>query len=132
MKLDDLASLPGTLGAIMTSLLAGGALVWRAYTRVKRVTQADNSDASTLKLMDAALAQWKGLHDEAWAQVRKERELREAAEHRIAMLLDQAAKDRLKDRETIEALRGRVAELEREVGSLQSIIGGRRSGERKV
>lgn len=82
-------------------------LTWRKTIRAG--TQA-RADTSSLELMGAAVAHWKGLHDEAWAQVKQERKLRAEAEDRLARALTD-----------IEKLRSEVAALRREIEQLAAL-----------
>jgi len=92
---------------ILVSLLTGLGAVYLAWKRIIKMGTQTTSDISTLKLIDAAVAHWKELHEEAWEQVKAERERREKAETRLQLALDQ-----------IESLRSEVAALRRDIEKL--------------
>lgn len=99
------------LGVIAGTLTVGSALIYRAWTRLKLDGQMGHTEAATLKMLDAAVEHWKKLHDIAWEQVVKERELREAAEKRAS---DTSSE--------VEKLRGEVAGLKREIERLTAVV----------
>jgi beta-phosphoglucomutase-like phosphatase (HAD superfamily) len=95
------------LGTIAGTLVVGSALIFRAWSRLKLEHQIGTTEEAALKTLAAAVENWKGLYDTAWAQVVKERELREAAENRATATMHE-----------LEELRAQVAELKREVQRL--------------
>lgn len=101
------------LGSVVASL--GG--VYIAWRRLIRAGTQAKTDTINMELMGSAVAHWKSLHDEAWAQVRKERELREAAEQKAASAM-----------RSIENLRNEVAELRRQVADLTALTQGKSNG----
>lgn len=107
----DVNSLGTMLGLVAAALVTGTALIYRAWARLKLDKQVDSTATTTLKMLDEAVEHWKALHDEAWAQVRKERELREAAELRASTHAGE-----------IERLRTEVARLSRDLDQLRSMV----------
>lgn len=94
-------------GAIAAGVLAAVAVLYRGYNKLRRDNQQDGTDLETLRALDSAVNHWRSLYETAWAQVAKERMLREAAELRVASAFSE-----------IEKLRGEVAALRREVEKL--------------
>ena len=105
---------PTTQLGTYVATVAGGIVVLvgiivRGWSALKRSSQQDTTDADTLKLLQAAVDHWKTLYDAAWAQVKKERELREVAEARTQGITAE-----------VEELRKQVATLERKIDMLQA------------
>lgn len=110
---EGMQNIGAVLGTIAAALVAGSALIYRAWARLKLDRQQANTETATLQLLDAAVVKWKTLYDTAWEQVVKERDLRMQAESRAA----KATSD-------VEVLRSEVASLQREVERLTSIVTG--------
>lgn len=107
----DFKDIGTVLGTLAGAMVVAGMLVYKAWSRFKLDQQVGSTETQTLQMLDAAVAHWKELHDTAWSQVVKERELREAAEQR--------------GRETaadVDKLRSRVATLERKIDQLQALV----------
>ncbi|WP_454737580.1 hypothetical protein [Cupriavidus necator] len=99
------------LGTIAGTLVVGSALIFRAWSRLKLDHQIGTSETAALKTLSAAVENWKGLYETVWAQVIKEREMRESAEKRASETTRE-----------LEELRGQVAELKREVQRLTDAV----------
>lgn len=102
----------GTIpGAIAGGVLVIIAVVYRGFAKLRRDNQKDGTDVETLKALDAAVVHWRGLYETAWAQVAKERELREKAEARATTTWLE-----------VESLRSEVAALRREIEYLTATV----------
>lgn len=104
-------SLYTILAGIAAGIATLAAVLPRIYSKVKRDNKADGTDEAALAHVDAAVAHWKTLYETAWAQVGKERALRERAEERTVATVAE-----------VENLRGEVAALRRQVEHLTSVI----------
>lgn len=94
----------------LASLFASGAGLYIAWRKMLRTGTQAKTDTSSLELIGAAVSHWKGLHDEAWEQVKAERKRRGEAEDRLTKALTE-----------IEKLRGEVAELRRDIANLSAM-----------
>lgn len=103
----EASNIGAVLGAVSAGLLVALAMMYRAWSRLRLGRTSDETEDSTLKLLSAAVEHWKALHDAAWEQVKKERQLREEAEARASSLVG-----------SMERLRSEVAALERKVDAL--------------
>lgn len=99
------------VGTVVGILAVAWLVFFQLYSKIKLGRQSDASEVGALRLMDAAILHWKQLNDEAWAQVRKERDLRIEAERRSDLQLQE-----------MEALRQEVMQLRGEVNRLRSVI----------
>lgn len=94
------------IGSVVTAV----GTIYLTYRKTMRAGMQAKADTSSLELVGAAISHWKGLHDEAWEQVKKERKLRSEAEERLTRALGE-----------IEKLRGEVAELRRDIANLSAL-----------
>lgn len=99
------------------SVASAVATIYLTYRKTIRAGVQAKADTSSLELVGAAISHWKGLHDEAWEQVKKERKLRSEAEDRLTTALKE-----------IEKLRGEVAELRRDIANLTAMAKGNSNG----
>lgn len=103
--------------AWLSSVLASVGALYIGYRRMMRTGVQAKADTSTIELVGAAVAHWKGLHDEAWEQVKAERKRRGEAEERLSRALTE-----------IEKLRSEVAELRRDIANLTAMAKGNPNG----
>jgi hypothetical protein len=136
--MDDLAK---TLGILLGLLATGTSAVIAAFLRtrkelisikgqeskVKRETTQDETDSSSLKLLLESAGQWKKQYEASVARETRMRRLLAVSDAKMRRFVQQAAEDRAEDRRKIEALTAQLAETERKVAHLESLLGGRRA-----
>lgn len=101
----------GLWGTIAAGVTAAVAILYTLWNNLRTSGQAADTETDALKMVSAAVEHWKGLYEVAWEQVKKERELREAAERRSQMAVEE-----------VEGLRSEVATLRREIERLTAQI----------
>lgn len=101
----------GLWGTIAAGITAAVAILYTLWNNLKKTGQESETEVEALKLVQAAVEHWKGLYDVAWAQVVKERELRELAETRAAAAVQE-----------VEGLRSEVAALKRQIEQLTAKV----------
>lgn len=112
---DNPGELATTIGKAVGYIAAGVVVsvvaFYRTWSKLKLDTQTNESEAGALKLLDKAVEHWKDLNTEAWAQVKKERELRIEAERRADVMAQE-----------MEGMRLEISRLRREVEGLRNVI----------
>lgn len=102
---------PGLWGTIAAGLTAAVAILYTLWGNLRKNSAETDTETEALRLVSAAVEHWKGLYDVAWEQVGKERQLREAAEQRGQLAVQE-----------VEGLRSEVAELRRQIEHLTAQI----------
>lgn len=135
--MDDLAK---TLGTLLGVLATGTSVVIASYIRTrkelsaikrleskdKREVTQDETDSSSLKLLLESAGQWKKQYEASVARETRMRRLLAVSDAKMRRFVQQAAEDRAEDRRKIEALTTHVAEQDRKIAHLESLLGGRR------
>lgn len=99
------------VGYIAAGIAVAAVIFYRTWSKLKLDNQTNNSETGALQLLDKAVEHWKDLNTEAWAQVKKERELRVEAERRADVMAQE-----------MEGLRDEIAGLRREVKGLRDVV----------
>lgn len=111
----DTEKIVSTLGTALGYIAAGLAIAvvtfYRMWSKLKLDNQTNESETGALRLLDKAVEHWKDLNTEAWAQVKKERELRVEAEKRADLLAQE-----------MEGMREEMSKLRTEVHQLRNVV----------
>jgi ATP:corrinoid adenosyltransferase len=114
-----MASVLGTaLGYLCAGLAVAAVTFYKLWSKLKLDNQTNQSETGALQLLDKAVEHWKDLNTEAWAQVKKERQLREEAERRADVMAQE-----------MEGLRDEIASLRREVTGLKNVVAAYQKGD---
>lgn len=108
---EALQSGAGLWGSIGAGILAALGILYTLWGNLRKNGQVAETETDALKMVSAAVEHWKGLYDTAWAEAKKERELRLAAEQRASLAVQE-----------VEGLRTEVAALRRQIEHLTAQI----------
>lgn len=101
----------GLWGTIAAGITAGLAILYTLIGTLRKNNAESTTETEALVMVRSAVEHWKGLYEVAWAQVGKERELRDAAEKRASLAIEE-----------VEGLRSEVAGLKRQIEALSATI----------